>query len=209
MNCPLCDTKLKLKKNAQFYDCSTCFALVKDAQLYLTPEEEKKHYEKHNNDVNNIGYQNFVSPVTEFILQHQKASDKGLDFGAGTGPVISKMLLDKGFTIEQYDLYFEPIEERLNSKYDYIVCSEVWEHFQRPNKELIQLSKMLNKNGCLIVMTLLYSNEIDFETWHYRLDVTHVFIYRKKTMEYIAEKFNLELELMTDRLIVFKTKNER
>jgi hypothetical protein len=27
-------------------------------------------------------------------------------------------------------------------------------------------------------------------------------------MEFIAAKFNLELELITDRLIVFKTKNE-
>jgi 2-polyprenyl-3-methyl-5-hydroxy-6-metoxy-1,4-benzoquinol methylase len=181
---------------------------VKDEQLYIFPEEEKKHYEKHNNDVNNIGYQNFVSPVTEFVLQHQKASDKGLDFGAGTGPVISKILLDKGFTITQYDLYFEPNNDRLASKYDYIVCSEVWEHFQQPEKELLQLAKMLKANGRLIVMTLLYSDEIDFDTWHYRLDITHVFIYRKKTMEYIAEKFNLELELMTDRFIVFKTRNE-
>jgi len=209
MNCPLCHSSLTLKKNAQFYDCSTCFALVKDSQFYLSPEEEKKHYEKHNNDVNDIGYQNFTAPVTQFVLQNQKQSDKGLDFGSGTGPVISKMLLDKGFIITQYDLYFEPIQERLNIKYDYIVCSEVWEHFQQPEKELLQLSKMLNKNGRLIVMTLLYSDEIDFVTWHYRLDITHVFIYRKKTMEFIAAKFNLELELITDRLIVFKTKNEQ
>ncbi len=208
MNCPLCHSSLIRKKNAQFYDCSTCFALVKDAQLYLTPEEEKKHYEKHNNDVNDIGYQNFVSPVTQFVLQHQNASHKGLDFGAGTGPVISKILTNNQFSITQYDLYFEPIKERLNSKYDYIVCSEVWEHFQQPDKELIQLAKMLKANGRLIVMTLLYSDEIDFEKWHYRLDVTHVFIYRNKTMEFIASKFNLELELMTDRLIVFKTRNE-
>jgi len=209
MNCPLCHSLLTLKKNTQFYDCSTCFALVKDSQFYLTPEKEKKHYEKHNNDVNNSGYQNFTAPVTQFVLQNQKHSDKGLDFGSGTGPVISKMLLDKGFTITQYDLYFEPFKERLNIKYDYIVCSEVWEHFQQPKKELIQLSKMLNANGRLIVMTLLYSDEIDFETWHYRLDITHVFIYRKKTMEFIAAKFNLELELITDRLIVFKTKIEQ
>ena len=208
MNCPLCHSSLIRKKNAQFYDCSTCFALVKDAQFYISPEKEKKHYEKHNNDVNDVGYQNFVSPVTQFVLQHQKASDKGLDFGAGTGPVVSKILTDNQFLIAQYDLYFEPIEERLNSTYDYIVCSEVWEHFQQPDKELIQLAKMLKANGRLIVMTLLYSDEIDFEKWHYRLDVTHVFIYRNKTMEFIASKFNLELELMTDRLIVFKTRNE-
>lgn len=208
MNCPLCDSKLKLKKNAQFYDCSTCFALVKDAQLYISPEEEKKHYEKHNNDVNDSGYQKFVAPVIQFVLQNQKASDKGLDFGSGTGPVVSKLLTDNQFSIAQYDLYFEAIEERLQTKYDYIVCSEVWEHFQQPDKELIQLRKMLHENGRLIVMTLLYSDEINFETWHYRLDITHVFIYRKETMEFIAEKFNLELEFISERLIVFKTKNE-
>lgn len=208
MNCPLCHSLLTNRKNAQFYDCSTCFALVKDTRFYLSPEEEKKHYEKHNNDVNDSGYQKFVAPVTQFVLQNQKASDKGLDFGSGTGPVVSKILTDNQFSITQYDLYFEAIEERLQTKYDYIVCSEVWEHFQQPDKELIQLRKMLHENGRLIVMTLLYSDEINFETWHYRLDLTHVFIYRKETMEFIAEKFNLELEFISERLIVFKTKNE-
>lgn len=208
MNCPLCHSLLTNRKNAQFYDCSTCFALVKDTCFYLSPEEEKKHYEKHNNDVNDSGYQKFVAPVTQFVLQNQKASDKGLDFGSGTGPVVSKILTDNQFSITQYDLYFEAIEERLQTKYDYIVCSEVWEHFQQPDKELIQLRKMLHENGRLIVMTLLYSDEINFETWHYRLDLTHVFIYRKETMEFIAEKFNLELEFISERLIVFKTKNE-
>lgn len=208
MNCPLCHSLLTNRKNAQFFDCSTCFALVKDKRFYLSSEEEKKHYEKHNNDVNDVGYQKFVSPITQLVFQHQKASDKGLDFGSGTGPVISKILSDNQFTITQYDLYFEPNEERLNSKYDYIVCSEVWEHFQQPDKELIQLRKMLLENARLIVMTLLYSDEINFETWHYRLDMTHVFIYRKETMEFIAKKFNLELEFISERLIVFKTKNE-
>jgi len=31
---------------------------------------------------------------------------KGLDFGAGTGPVISKVLKDKGYCIAQYDIFF-------------------------------------------------------------------------------------------------------
>jgi hypothetical protein len=56
------------------------------------------------------------------------------------------------------------------------------------------------------VRTLLYDDAIDFESWHYRLDVTHVFIYRKKTMEYIAEQFDLELLFITDRIIIFKSK---
>jgi len=205
MICPLCDSMLFTKKNQHYFDCSTCFALVKDNRFYLTPTEEKKHYEMHNNDVNDVGYQNFTSPVTNFVLQYQRASDKGLDFGSGTGPVISKMLLDKGFDIVQYDLYFTPAENLLLEKYDYIVCSEVWEHFQQPKKELFQLLKILELGGRWIVMTLLYSDKINFESWHYRLDITHVFIFRKETMVFIAKRFKLEIELITERLIVFKS----
>jgi hypothetical protein len=206
MNCPLCQSSLTTFKNIQFYDCGTCGALVRDALYYLSPEEEKKHYLKHNNDVNDSGYQNFVSPLTNQVIQHQLSSEIGLDFGSGTGPIVSKILSDNGFTIYQYDLYFEPDVERLKTHYDYIVCSEVWEHFQQPFREIEQLTSMLHPAGKLFVMTLLYDDAIDFESWHYRLDVTHVFIYRKKTMEYIAEQFDLELLFITDRIIIFKSK---
>ncbi len=204
MICTLCSSELINKKDEYYYHCDTCKALVKDKKYYLSAEDEKARYETHNNDINDLGYQNFTMPITQYVLDNFQAEDKGLDFGSGTGPVISSMLQKKDYHIVQYDPFFAPNPELLNSKYDYIFSCEVFEHFHNPQKEIERLLSLLTKNGYLLVMTMLYNNEIDFKGWNYRNDDTHVFIFRKETMEFIEEEYNLEIDVLTDRLIVFR-----
>lgn len=204
MNCPLCSSLLIRKMDSIYYKCDTCFALVKDKQHYLSASEEKARYETHNNDVNDARYQKFTSPITNFVLENYSKEHKGLDFGSGTGPVISKMLQDKNYNISQYDPFFAPDTEPLTSTYDYVVGCEVFEHFHNPRKELEKLSNLLNKNGRLLIMTFFYNNQIDFTNWVYRNDPTHVFIYRKETIEYIAAEMKFEIECLTDRFAVLK-----
>ena len=88
--------------------------------------------------------------------------------------------------------------------YDYIVSCEVFEHFHNPKKEIDRLVSILNTNGVLLIMTMLYDDQIDFKDWYYRNDSTHVFIYTKQTMEYIAHENQLKIEVITDRFIVFR-----
>lgn len=38
-----------------------------DAKYYLSLEKEKERYEQHNNCVDDVGYQKFVSPIVEAI----------------------------------------------------------------------------------------------------------------------------------------------
>jgi SAM-dependent methyltransferase len=204
MTCTLCGSELINKKDVYYYDCDTCKAIVKVDKHYLTPEEEKVRYESHNNDVNDIGYQNFTSPITNYVLEKFLPKHKGLDFGSGTGPVISSMLKKKNYDIVQYDPFFAPDKNVLNNQYDYIVSCEVFEHFYTPRKEIDRLISLLKTNGGLLIMTLLYNDQIDFNTWFYRKDPTHVFIYRKETIEYIAKEKNLDIDILTDRLIVFR-----
>jgi hypothetical protein len=97
--------------------------------------DEVLRYTQHNNDVNDVRYQKFVQPLVTGILQDFDQSHIGLDFGAGTGPVISKLLTDEGYVIKQYDPFFYDHAELLNQKYDYIACCEVVEHFHNPAKE--------------------------------------------------------------------------
>ena len=66
------------------------------------------------------------------------------------------------------------------------------------------LISKLNKNGVLLIMTLLYNENIDFKSWFYKNDPTHVFIYRKETIEFIARTYNLKIEILTDRFIALK-----
>ncbi len=204
MKCTLCLTFLQTKIDREFYDCPVCRAMVKDTGLYPDNQKEKLRYLTHNNDVNDIRYQEFTSPITNYILEHYSINDEGLDFGCGTGPVISKVLKDNGYSVAQYDPYFANHPENLKKSYDYIAACEVVEHFYNPRREFQNLLQLLNNKGVLAIMTLIYEDNIDFTTWYYRKDPTHVFIYRKQTFDYICKEFGFRECTVENRLIVLK-----
>lgn len=204
--CPLCSGAATLycdKPKHIFYLCGTCNGIFRPALTFIKSDAEKAHYELHNNDVNDIRYQQFVSPIVNAILADFTPDDKGLDFGSGTGPVVAKMLLDNGFQIENYDLYFENVPERLEKQYHYISCCEVMEHFHQPLKEFKMLQKMLLPNGKLYCKTAVFNNQKPFEDWYYKDDPTHVFIYQEATLHWIQKNLRFSKVSILDKLIVF------
>lgn len=204
--CPLCKSKSDLfyQKGKTYHLCRTCKGIFLNPDYYLNKNSEKLRYETHNNDVDDPRYQEFVSPITESVLDDFDTNSIGLDFGAGTGPVISKILSDKGYKINQYDPFFINKPEMLEQQYDYIICCEVIEHFHNPKKEFELLNRILNKNGKLYLMTEIYDTSINFEKWYYKNDPTHVFLYQEKTFEIIKEEFNFKNYQIKDRLVVFE-----
>ncbi|NHB70407.1 class I SAM-dependent methyltransferase [Perlabentimonas gracilis] len=206
MNCTLCDSQLKKMADEYYFICETCGAYVMDKKYYLGSSEEKNRYKEHNNDVNDTGYQNFTSPITDSILKNHTKEQLGLDYGCGTGPVISKQLEAKGYKVKLYDPYFYPNQGNLNHQFDYIFSCEVFEHFYNPKQEIEKLLSLLKPEGNLFIMTHLYNTEIDFKNWYYRKDPTHVFIYTKETIAFIGKKFDLRIEILTDRLIIAKSR---
>ena len=206
-NCPLCNSTSTLfceKTKHLFYKCNTCHGIFRPKHTFLTAEEEKAHYEKHNNDVFDERYQNFVSPIVNAVLQDFSIEAKGLDFGSGTGPVIAKMLTDKGYQVQNYDLFFANEPSLLNQKYDYISCCEVMEHFHQPYKEFELLKSLLLPKGKLYCKTEVFNNQKPFENWYYKDDFTHVFIYQHKTLEWIKTKFHFSNLVIKEKLIVFE-----
>ena len=205
--CPLCQSRGK-----QFYSfktrlynkCIHCKGIFVDRSLVPDPDAEKKRYLEHINDVEDSGYQKFVLPITSAILKQYTPAHKGLDFGAGTGPVISKLLKDKDYTVQLYDPFFHKNTELLKNTYDYIVCCEVIEHFHHPFDEFQLLKKLLKTKGKLFCMTNIYNQNIDFHTWHYKNDPTHVFIYQKPTLYWIQKEVGFSDLSIDDRLIVFQ-----
>lgn len=204
MNCTLCNTPLSIKTDEYYFSCLNCGAILKDKQFYISAEEEKKRYLLHLNDVNDLGYQKFTSPITNFILLHCKPSHLGLDYGSGTGPVITKCLQDKNFQVKLYDPYFYPDKDYLNYTYDYIFSCEVFEHFYKPKQEIEKLLNLLKNNAYFLIMTHIFNRKTSFEDWYYRKDPTHVFIYTKETIEYIARQYALKIIEQTERLVVFQ-----
>jgi SAM-dependent methyltransferase len=205
-NCPLCTTPAGVfyhGKKKKYHLCSNCHGIFPDKESWPDRKTKEERYLEHINDVENRGYQDFVSPIVLAVVQDFSSECKGLDFGAGTGPVISKLLKDKGYQTVLYDPFFHDHPGLLSQKYDYIVCCEVMEHFHDPGKEFCLLKGLLSKNGRLYCMTDLYNETIDFSSWYYKNDITHVFIYQEKTILWIKEKLRFTNVTIKGRLITF------
>ena len=205
-SCPLClasDTR-QLETSPQFYCCGNCTTIFRGRQYLLTPEEEKERYLLHENDVTDEAYQQFVTPVVEKVLSSFKPPAKGLDFGAGTGPVIAKLLGERGYEIALWDPFFHPDPVVLESKYDFIVCCEVIEHFHTPQAEFQLMKSLLKPGGQLICMTDPLPKDKSFKDWHYKNDPTHVIFYSEENIAWIKEHIGFSEAHLEGRLIVFR-----
>jgi len=68
-----------------------------DRDLWPDKKLEKSRYLQHLNDIEDTRFQDFVSPITNRVLDEFNSAHKGLDFGAGHAPVISHVLQQHGF----------------------------------------------------------------------------------------------------------------
>lgn len=205
-NCPLCSNEGELfnkSRDKRYYSCSKCKSIFMDKRDYLSPEKELTRYKEHNNNVEDVRYQNFVLPIVNAVKLNYGVDTLGLDYGCGTGPVISKMLEDCGYSMLLYDPFFADFPENLEKKYNFIACCEVMEHFYYPKKEFIRLKSLLKEDGKLFMKTKLYSENIDFNSWNYKNDPTHVFFYSTHTINWISDELNFKDVIIKDDYIEY------
>ncbi len=189
--------------NRRYCNCNTCGCVFIPHQALPGAMEEKERYLSHQNNIEDSGFQNFVSPIVRAIKANHSPKDKGLDFGAGTGPVVSKLLEDLNYKMALYDPFFHPSKAPLLNTYEFIVCCEVIEHLHHPLKEFELLKKLLKKNGVLYCMTDLLPKKEDFKNWYYKNDFTHVIFYTPKTLQWIQKKVGFKQLEIDNRLIKF------
>jgi SAM-dependent methyltransferase len=210
--CPLCEQQADYfckigRKGRFYYKCSTCQSVFLIPKKYVDHSSERARYEEHNNDVEDLRYQEFVSPITKAIQDHFPTNAEGLDYGCGTGPVASVVLEDLGYkTLALYDPFFQPDEGYLSKSYDYIICCEVMEHFYYPKKEFLKLRNLLKPFGKLFCKTSLLKSKSsvkEFSDWWYNNDPTHVFFYTVETLEYISRHFGFKKVKIEPKLITF------
>ena len=172
-----------------------------DSVHRLDSKSEEQRYLLHENIVTDEGYQNFVAPLKRAILDRFHQNHLGLDFGSGKDSAISYALRQQNYKINQYDPFFKPDASVLKPKtYDYIIICEVAEHFYNPRAEFLKLKSYLKAGGVLFVMTSLRTGAIDFKTWSYRRDSTHVCFYTEKTLQ-----TEFKTEVLADNLILLRT----
>ncbi|MGE3758618.1 MAG: class I SAM-dependent methyltransferase, partial [Pseudobdellovibrionaceae bacterium] len=95
---------------------------------------------------------------------------------------------------EVYDPFFADDMAAFSKKYSFVTCTEVVEHFNNPAQEFTKLAELLLPQGILGLMTEERPSAVDaFASWYYRRDPSHVSFYSDKTMNWIAQKWELSL----------------
>lgn len=204
--CLLCNsnqTTLYYQHNRRFHKCETCGCVFIPKSQLPKSTDEKNRYLAHQNNIEDLGFQKFVSPILNAVLKDHTKDAKGLDFGAGTGPVITKLLVEKGYKLALYDPFFHPDRNVLDTTYNFIVCCEVIEHLHTPLKEFKLLKTLLQENGTLYCMTDLLPKKEAFANWYYKNDFTHVIFYTQKSLQWIKETVGFNHVSIEGRLIVF------
>jgi SAM-dependent methyltransferase len=208
MNCGLCSsgnlTAVSGADRREYFLCSNCALISVHPKHFLKAEEERKRYLTHNNSIEDTAYVEFLSRAVTPALDFIRKDMEGLDYGCGYAAVLSKILEERGYTCENYDPFFYPDEPRKN--YDFIFCTEVFEHFFYPARDILKISSLLKKNGTLAVMTQLRKSIERFKGWHYTRDAAHTAFYSPETFDFICKAYGFEMLYSDNERVIILSK---
>lgn len=196
---------LKLKDKI-YWRCRICEATMLDNRNFISTNQEKYHYLKHNNVINDTRYRNFLYILFDTIKYKISVNDIGLDYGCGYAPALADIFRKKGFNVELYDPFFFKNKTIFYRKFKFIVCSEVVEHFFKPFEEFNKIDGLLAKNSWFTVMTSFMTCDNLFKNWYYRRDPTHVVFYKKNTFKFIANQRNWKVTFPSYNIVLFNKK---
>lgn len=206
--CPLCNSEgpdpFFEDKKRVYLQCLNCKLVFVTKCYWLSTEDEKATYDLHENDADDPGYRKFLSRLTTPLLERLNSKQKGLDFGCGPGPTLSLLLKEQGHQVDLYDPFYYNDPSVFHKKYDFICATEVVEHLHHPHGEFTALFRMLKQGGWLSIMTKMVIDKHAFSQWHYIRDMTHICFYSKSTFEYLAQRFDAELNFIEKDVILLK-----
>ena len=196
--CPLCSLRITSGievESTQYGHCVDCDLISLDPSRRPLPLDEVMRYTMHHNTGDDEGYRRFLGRLAGPVRARLTAGAEGLDYGCGPWPVLAEMLTEAGHPTAAYDPVFHPHQELLLSRYDFVVCSEVVEHFHDPARDFASMGRLVTGRGLLGVMTRFHRPDIPFATWWYRRDRTHVCFYSERTMRWIAARHGWTVEI--------------
>ena len=208
--CPLCQheqIEFYFADSRTYWQCGQCQLVFVATSEHLNETEEKERYDLHENNADDEGYVQFLNRLVKPFSERLSEGSHGLDFGCGPGPTVSLMLEDLGHTVECFDKYYANNVSLLTQKYDFVTSTEVLEHLREPRAELQRLISMLRPKGYLGIMTKLLPPFERFSNWHYKRDLTHICFYSDSTFEWVAEHWNLSLEIIANDVVILQSGN--
>ena len=187
-----------------FVHCRVCDLVSVPRRFHVGHEAERQRYLEHDNDPNDPDYRAFLARLWDNLRPRVEPGSKGLDYGAGPGPALAAMMEEDGFEVSIYDKHFHPDKTALGSSYDFIVCTETVEHFDRPAYDFGVLDRLLRPSGWLGIMTAMPDDWAGFPGWHYHRDPTHVAFYTNRTMRWIAARHGWRPTFPRRNVVLFR-----
>ncbi len=204
MKCKICNTKAvyfgKEKILGQYiisyFRCGKCEYIFTETPFWL-----KEAYLNVINmtDTGLVARNLHLRKLTKLIFTFFfRSNHKFLDYGGGGGLFV-RLMRDAGFDFYWYDQYGENLLSRgfehneLFKPYEAITAFEVFEHLESP---LDNISHMMKWSSNILFTTMLLPEPAPplGEWWYYGLEHgQHISFYSKKTLQFIAEQFGLQL----------------
>lgn len=206
MNCLICQsttapylvTTVLQKYQVSYTKCTSCGFIATESPFWLD--------EAYSNAITSLDIglprRNLHwMPVVESMIRKWFRQDMHfLDFGGGYGLFV-RIMRDQGFDFYRQDTYCEnlfakqfDISSSLDKKsFELITAFEVFEHLPDP---IASVEQMLSYGENILFSTELQpSASVTPETWWYFIPETgqHVSLYTRKSLEQIADRFNLRL----------------
>ncbi|MDT4331843.1 class I SAM-dependent methyltransferase [Methylomonas sp. MED-D] len=211
--CPLCGAASSVEfhrdRNRDYRRCGRCRLVYVPASQHLSQDAEKAIYDLHRNQTDDPGYRCFLSRLAAPLQERLAPGASGLDFGCGPGPALAAMLSEAGHAVKLYDPIYAAHPALLLRQYDFIVCTEVVEHFRRPAEEFERIFGMLRPGGYLGLMTKLVIDAAAFARWHYKNDLTHIGFYSRDTLTWLANRYGCGIEFVAADAIILRRNPDR
>ncbi|AMK79021.1 MULTISPECIES: class I SAM-dependent methyltransferase [Methylomonas] len=208
LSCPLCtsnDTRHFHSDSTRDYNrCRNCLLVYVDRSQHLSPSQEQAIYDLHQNAIDDPGYLKFLSRLANPLFDRLPANSQGLDYGCGPGPALAELFKAQGHRMNLYDPFYADFPEHLQQAYDFIVCTEVVEHFRAPKCEFDALFKLLKPGGWFGIMTKLVIDAEAFAKWHYKNDQTHIAFFSQPTFYWLATRYQCQLEFIGKDVIILQ-----
>lgn len=196
------------KYDIQYYSCEECGFIQTESPYWL---EEAYASAIARSDLGLIGRNlklaNFCSAL---IPMFYDPSATFIDYGGGNGMFV-RMMRDKGFNFYWHDKYASNqfamgFEAASDGKFSLLTAFEVFEHLSQP---LEGIGDMFRYSDTVIFSTRLPPRWkiMPHDWWYFALDTgQHVSIYSRKSLEFIARKFNVQLSSNGISLHVFSSR---
>lgn len=202
MKCLICHSPVQTFSSAKilhhheitYFKCPHCDFIQTEKPFWL----EEAYIESINlTDTGILKRNTLLSKISSSIL-FCFFNHKGmfLDFAGGYG-LLTRQMRDIGFDFFWKDKYSKNLLARgfeyQNGNIELITSFESFEHFTEP---LSEIENMLHYSSNILFSTFLLpkTEPLPGEWWYYGLEHgQHISIYSYKTLEYIADKFQLNL----------------